>query len=263
MLVVISLSIISLDLNGRTHSITSGLKSVANSVFSPLRHGVTDILNPIGSFLSGAVHYGSVQSENEKLAATIGRLQENKAASAFENEQLRRITALEHLPFLPALSKVMAQTTDQFASNFTQTITIDKGRSDGVDVGMPVIGAGGLIGQVIQSFHHSAVVQLITDGQSKVGVTFGTANATGIVDGQGPGDEMTLDLVPPHTAVHKGETVYTSGLNAAAFPAGIPVAHIASFHDSPGASQESITVAPNADLGQLAYVDVVQWAPSL
>ncbi len=68
-LVVVSLSIISLDLNGRTHSLTSGIKSVANSVFSPLRHGVVDIFSPIGNFFAGAVHYGSVQAQNEKLAA--------------------------------------------------------------------------------------------------------------------------------------------------------------------------------------------------
>ena len=63
-LVVVSLSIISLDLNGRTHSVTSGIKSVANGVFSPLRHGVVDILSPIGDVFAGAVHYGSVQAEN-------------------------------------------------------------------------------------------------------------------------------------------------------------------------------------------------------
>ena len=156
-----------------------------------------------------------------------------------------------------------AQTVDTYASNFTATITIDKGRSDGVDVGFPVVGAGGLVGQVIQAFHHTSVVRLITDGQSKVGVTFGPSNQyTAIVDGQGPGNDMTVDLVPPHTPVHKGEVMYTSGLQAAAFPAGIPVALVSSFHTAAGASQESIDVDPAANLSQLAFVDVVQWVPS-
>ena len=43
-------------------------------------------------------------------------------------------------------------------------------------MGYPVVGAGGLVGQVIQSFHHTSVVRLITDGQSKVGVVFGPGN---------------------------------------------------------------------------------------
>lgn len=260
-LVVVSLSIISLDLNGRTHSLTSGVKSVASSVFSPMHRGMVDILSPIGNFFAGALHYGTVQAENQELAATIGKLRAQEAEKGFENTQLRRLMALENLPFLQSLPTETAQTQDQYSSNFTQTITIDKGRSDGVDVGMPVVGAGGLVGQIIQSFHHTAVCRLVTDGQSKVGATFGQGfNA--IVDGQGPGNDMTADLVPPHTPVHRGEILFTSGLQAAAFPMGIPVARVTSFHTGAGASQESITLAPVADLSQLSYVDVVLWSPA-
>jgi cell shape-determining protein MreC len=114
---------------------------------------------------------------------------------------------------------------------------------------------------VIQSFHHSAVVQLITDGQSKVAVTFGNG-LTATIDGQGPVSSMTADLVPPHTALRKGEPMFTSSLDAAAFPPGIPVARVQSFHTSTGAAQETITVRPEAELSQLAYVDVVLWEPA-
>ena len=56
--------------------------------------------------------------------------------------------------------------------------------------------------------------------------------------------------------------MFTSSLDAAAFPPGIPVATVRTFHTAAGASQETIKVDPAADLGQLAYVDVVQWVPS-
>ena len=259
-LVVLSLSLISLDLNGRTHSLTSGIKSVANDVYAPLRQGVLDVINPIGNFFEGAFNYGSVQSQNERLQRTIGQLRAQQAERGFEQRQLRELLALAHLPFLQSLPTVTAQTVDQYSSNFTATITLDKGRADGVDVGYPVVGAGGLVGQVIQSFHHTCVVRLITDGQSKVGVTFGN-QLTGIVDGQGPGRPMTADLVAPHTPLHKGEIMFTSGLDAASYPPGIPVASVTSFHTAAGASQESIEVKPVADLSQLAYVAVVQWVP--
>ena len=83
------------------------------------------------------------------------------------------------------------------------------------------------MGQVIQSFHHTCVVRLVTDGQSKVGVTFGPAERStpGIVDGQGPGNSMTADLVPPHTPLHKGEVMFTSGLRGGGLPAGDPGGH--------------------------------------
>jgi rod shape-determining protein MreC len=259
-LVVLSLSLISLDLNGRTHSLTSGIKSVANDIYAPLRQGVVDITSPIGSFFAGAFDYHSVQSQNEQLQRTIGQLRAEQAERSFEQAQLRQLLALQNLPFLAQLPTVTAQTIDENSSNFTATITLDKGRADGVDVGYPVVGAGGLVGRVIQSFHHTCTVQLITDGQSRVGVTFGN-QLTGIVDGQGPGNDLTLDLVPPHTPLTKGQKLFTSGLNAAAFPSGIPVATVEAFHTAAGASQESVTVDPAANLGELAYVDVVQWEP--
>ena len=261
-LVVISLSLISLDLNGRSHRITSGLKSVANDVYAPLRQGVLDIISPIGNFFAGAFDYGSVQAQNEQLQKTVGQLRAEQAERSFQANQLRQLTALQNLPYLQSLPVVTAQTVDQYASNFTATVTLDKGRADGVDVGFPVVGAGGLVGEVVASYHHTCVVRLVIDGQSKVGVTFGTKQQyQGIVDGQGPGNDMTADLVPPYTPVHKGEVMYTSGLQAAAFPPGIPVATVSSFRTAAGASQETIKVDPAADLSQLAYVDVVQWVP--
>jgi rod shape-determining protein MreC len=258
MLVVVSLSIISLDLNHRTHSVTSGVKSVANSIYSPFRSAVVDILSPVGNFFAGALHYGTLHQENEQLQATIGQLRQEKAEQGFEKTQLRTLLSLENLPFLGTLPTVTAATQDIDSSNFTMTITIDKGRSSGVDVGMPVVGAGGLVGQVIQSFHGSAIVQLITDGQSKVGVTFGN-DVTGVIDGEGSGSAMTAQLVPPHTVLHKGEKMYTSGLDAGSFPAGIPVR---TFHSTAGASQETVSVKPEANMNELGYVDVVQWEPA-
>jgi rod shape-determining protein MreC len=262
-LVVLSLTIITIDLNGRTHSLTSGVKSVANTLFSPLRGVVVDILSPIGNFFAGSLHYGALQSENEKLQATVGKLRAEQTEKGFENAQLRNLTALENLPYLQSLPTVTAQSINQDNSNFTSTITINKGRGDGVDVGMPVVAAGGLAGLVIQSFHNSAVVQLVNDGESKVGVTSTNGVVTGTVDGQGPDKSMTLDQVLPLTPVHKGQIMFTSGLDASAYPAGIPVARIVAFHTTPGAVQETITVAPEADLSRpLAYVDVVQWEPT-
>jgi len=260
-LVVLSLSLISLDQNTRTHSLTSGVKSVANDVYAPLRQGVLDIISPIGNFFAGAFNYGSVQAQNERLERTIGELRAAQLEQGFEKNQLREITALQNLPFLQSLPTVTAQTQDEYSSNFTATITLDKGRADGVDVGYPVVGAGGLVGHVIQSFHHTSVVRLVTDGQSKVDVTFGS-QLLGIVDGQGPSSSMTADLVAPHTPLKKGETMFTSSLDAASFPPGIPVATVRTFHTSAGANQETIDVDPAADLSQLAYVDIVQWVPS-
>ncbi len=261
-LVLISVTIISIDESGRTHSLTSGIKSVASDVFTPLRNGTNDVLRPIGNFFAGAVNYGSVVQENHNLQRQLGqlRLQANEQPSL--ERQLRDLMALQHLPFLGSIPRVMAQTVATDVSNFAATIEINKGRSEGVTLGLPVVGAGGLVGQVVAATHDTATVRLITDGQSKVGVTIGTTNNQATVDGQGPGTPMTADFIPPGTPIAKGEVMYTNGLAGAEYPPGIPVAYVTSIKALTGASQLSVTVEPMANLNQLSYVAVVQWQPT-
>lgn len=260
-LVLVSVTIITIDQSSRTHAVTSGLKSVASDVFDPIQSGVDDVLRPVGNFFAGAFNFGALQQENEKLQHTLGQLRQQAAADGYQRQELQQLLALDHLPFVAGLPKVTAQTVAVDTSNFAATITIDKGRADGVDVGMPVVGAGGLVGQVVQASHHDATVRLLTDGQSEVGVAFGAAQTPATLDGQGAGNAMTLDFVAPGTAISVGQRLYTNGLQGGEYPKGIPAASVTSIRAVPGAEQETVTARPLANLRQLWYVDVIQWAP--
>jgi len=260
-LILVSVTVISLDESGRTHDLTSGVKSVASDVFSPLRSGVNSVLEPIGNFFAATVDYGPLLEENHKLRARLGALEQQVEEKAFAARQLQELLALQKLPYLNHLPTVTAQTQSIDVSNFATTIGIDKGRAEGVTLGDPVVGAGGLVGQVVEANHGTAVVRLITDGQSRVGVTFGNQKYA-TVDGQGPGTPMAASFIAPGTKVRKGEQMFTNGLQGAAFPPGIPVAFVTSVHTPSGADQEDVQVQPLANLDTLAYVDVVQWSPS-
>jgi rod shape-determining protein MreC len=262
LLVLVSLTVITLDETGHTRHLTSGIKSVANDVFSPLRSGVDAVLRPIGDFFAGAVNYGALQNENEQLQATIGKLRQQQTEQAFQQRQLQQVLALQNLPFLGNLPTVTAQTESVDISNFASTIEIDKGRGQGVDVGNPVVGAGGLVGQVVQASHGSATVRLITDGQSKVGVTVGTTPTSATVNGAGSGQALSVSFIAPGTPLQRGEALFTDQLQGAQFPAGIPVGFITGFHTVPGATQQTVSARPAADLSELAYVAVVQWQPA-
>jgi rod shape-determining protein MreC len=227
-------------------------------------NGAHNILRPIGDFFAGAVNYGSVVTENQKLQHEIGALRQQAADGPSQARQLRelqRLFATAQLPSLAQLPTVTAETTATNPSNFAATITIDKGRSQGVTLGDPVVGAGGLVGQVVQANHDSATVRLITDGQSHVGVSFGSAQ-TATVSGQGSDDPMTADFIDPGVPVHLGQRMVTNGLAGAQYPPGIPVCFVTSVRTVAGAAQQTVLCQPIANLDNLAYVDVVQWSPS-
>lgn len=262
-LVLISVTVISLDESGRTHSITSGIKSVATDIFSPFRSGVQDVVHPIGDFIAGAVHYGSLQQENQQLRAEIGRLRQQAAEEAHaraELSQLQHDLRSRGLSSVATVRAIAAETIARGQSDFTATVTIDKGRSSGVAVTDPVVGGGGLVGKVVQASHSTAEVQLITDGQATVPVTFGTPPTYAVLQGQGPGVPMRATFITSRTAVRVGETMYTNGQAGAGYPKGIPVSRVTSVRTVPGATHKDVQVEPLADLGTLAYVDVLQWS---
>jgi rod shape-determining protein MreC len=104
-------------------------------------------------------------------------------------------------------------------------------------------------------------VRLITDGQSRVGVAFGPHQTPATLDGQGAGQPLTLDFVAPGTSIHTGQRLFTNGLQGGEYPKGIPTAFVTSVRAVPGANQEAVSAQPLANLHQLWYVDVIEWAP--
>jgi len=263
LLVLASITIITLDARGGFHRITSGLRSVAADAFAPIRSSVNDVTEPVGSFLAGAVHYGAVRQQNQKLQQEINQLKMEQSSEAGAEQQLRQLHALLNLPFLGNLQTVPAEVTNFGTSDFAATVGISVGRNDGVQLNMPVVGSGGLVGQVVQTSHGTATVRLITDGQSEVGVSYG-ANGTSyaVLNGEGAGKPLTASLVPANTHLTVGEIFSTSGLQGAVFPGGIPVARVVSSKTGTSASEESVTLQPLADLAHLRYVSVLQYGPN-
>jgi rod shape-determining protein MreC len=262
LLVLAAVTIITLDARGGFHVVTSGLRSVAADAFAPVRSGVNAIVEPIGSFLAGSVHYGAVREQNQKFQQEIDRLKGAQAGESDAEQALKQLSALLDLPYLGNLQTVPAEVTNYGTSDFAATIGIGAGRSDGVQVGMPVVGAGGLVGQVVATSHHTATVRLITDGQSAVGVRYGPPpGSLAVLTGQGSGKPLAASLIQANTPLTRGEVFTTSGLQGAAYPAGIPVARVVSSSTGNAASEESVSLQPEADLAHLRYVSVLLWGP--
>jgi rod shape-determining protein MreC len=262
-LVLASLTIITLDARGGFHRITSGLRTVASDAFSPIRSGVDDVIEPVGSFLAGAVHYGSVRQQNQKLQSEIDQLRSERTTQVDIEQRLKQLSALLHLPFVGNMETVPAEVTNYGPSDFAATVDISVGRDDGVQLNMPVVGMGGLVGQVVQANRSTSTVRLITDGQSQVGVRYGPgSNSLAVISGHGPGKPLSADLVPTNTPLPAGTTFITSGLPNADFPGDIPVATVTSTSNGTSASQESVNLQPLADLSHLRYVSVVVYGPS-
>jgi rod shape-determining protein MreC len=263
LLVLASITIITLDYRGDGHGAIHSLKNAASDAFSPVQRGVNAVTHPVGSFLAGAFNGGQLEQENAKLRQEVGQLQQQTLSERASQNAVKAIEALNHLKWDNSVPTVTAQVISQNPSNFAATVEIDQGTASGVEVGMPVVGGGGLVGSVIATSSSTSTVQLITDYGSQVGVTFGSSSGNQAqVNGEGIGKSLTVSYILPGTALQKGQILTTSGLPELAFPPLIPVARVTRSSSNASSTAESVTAVPTADLAQLSYVDVLQWQPA-
>ena len=196
-----------------------------------MRSGVDDIVEPVGSFLAGAVHYGAVRQQNQKLQTEIDQLRSQAAAQADIDQRLKQLSALSNLPFVGNLQTVPAEVTDFGTSDFAATIDISVGRDEGVQLNMPVVGAGGLVGQVVQANHTTSTVRLITDGQSPVGVRYGTGDQLALAVLRRSRAGQAADRQPGaqgNTPSPRARSSSPAGCPTPSFPRDIPVATVVS-----------------------------------
>ncbi len=264
-LVLASVSAITLYYRGHARTAVSGARSVALDVMDPIGHLVAGIVHPVEHFIQGSLSYGSLSRENVKLEQEIVSLKAQLGAGALTQNELNQLKAQANLPYVGATPSIKADVVLSTPSNFESSIVIDKGTSSGVADGMPVVSGSGLVGLVEQTARSSCVVMLITDPSMKIGVRFFAGKAQGeqqgVVDGEGLGNLLRAEYVSPVDIVHKGEIMYTSGLEGGIFPPDIPVGTISRISNVSGTTTPHVELSPLADLTNLQYVTVILWEP--
>ncbi len=137
------------------------------------------------------------------------------------NRRLKRLLALQRR--LPTAA-IAAQVTARDASVWFQSLTLDKGESDGVRPGMPVMAPEGAVGVIASASAHASRVLLLTDPNSGIDVLVQRSRVRGIVSGIL--DEGTvLKYVKRSEDVRVGDFVVASGMDGV-FPKGLPVGRV-------------------------------------
>ena len=245
-----------------TGGLVAGAKSAAHAVVFPFSWAADFVARPVGHMVAGMVNYSDIEAQNERLRYLLGQATLRADENASAARQLRQLTQALHVPVASTLGTVMAQVTVISPTNFSATVTIDKGQDDGVMQGMPVVADGGLVGRVVAVSSHSSTVRLLSDTGSVVGATFGNGLTSVLISGEGINNPLSVTQIPVTAALGVGSLLSTNGLQGGLFPPGLPVGRVSKLLINPGASSYSVSLTPTANLNNLAYVDVVLWEPS-
>ena len=263
-LVLAALTLVTIDARSNGSGVLSSVRSGVSDAFSPLQRATHAALAPIGNFLTGAIDYGSLKAENQKLRQQIAGLQNQAVSSSASEQAAQQLLQEMNLPFVGSIPTVAVQVIDQGFSNFDNSLTINKGTDSGVAPGQPVVAAGGLVGSVLSVTAHTSTVRLLTDPSFAVGVSLPGGNV-GSAGGQGRAEPLhiTIDstnLAPP--VIKPGDTVVTSGLALEKFPKGIPVGRVSKVTTPAGAAEPNISITPLVNAAQMSYLQVLLWSPA-
>lgn len=261
-LVLLSITLITLDFRGEGSGIIDSIRDGATDALAPVRDAADSAFSPVGDALHGVTDYGDVKDENARLRSRIDELEGQAMQGEANRKELAEALQLLGVSFIGDIPTVAARVVGAPVSNFEQTIELDVGSNDGVDVDMAVVSGDGLVGRVVQVSRTRATVRLVTDPASSVGVRFTKSGEVGIAEGEGADRKLSIGFVDIGVEVAPRELAMTSGLNDSVFPAGIPVGRVAKASSSPGELQQDVTMSPVADLNHLRFVRVLQHRPN-
>lgn len=195
-----------------------------------------------------------LQQENVLLLDELSRLR----SASEQNEILKQMIDLRD-SYEFDLHPVLIVSKNLTGIN--NSITINAGTEHGIKVGMAVINADGLVGQVIITGERFSQVLPLYNRLFRASVNIQGSRAYGVASWPGATPfELVVNFVPKTIPVEPGMIVETSGLSNQ-FPPNIPVGAILRSVPVPGQDTQLIYLEPFASLYDIAEAFVVLFDP--
>lgn len=210
------------------------------------------IENSAGYFISKKNLNEEIQrltKENQLLQLDAARMEEMRQ----ENENLRHlVSALAATTDHVVTTEVIGRPADPFS----RRIQIAAGALDGVQVGMPVIGPFGVLGQVSRTVSHQSEVTLISDHKSRISVINNRTGQIFLLAGTGDSGLLTVAFAQPSADLQPGDELVTSGLDHL-YPKAVLTAIVKSSTYVPGEAYRRVEATAAADLTDVQFATVV------
>ena len=203
------------------------------------------------------------QDERDRLQRERDSLRGEVAQLQVQNRELEQLKGLQEMNIAGGLHQyapVQSRVYQRSPSTWYQTVTINKGSSDGVAVDDPVVNGQGLVGKVKSVSDGNAVVMLLTDQDFGVSALAPRRGEPGsITPIPGAGGDLLFDLVDNAEKIRQGDLVVTAGTSSqrlpSVYPRSILIGTVKRIEEGDGDLDRRIHVAPAADL---LHLDIVQ-----
>ena len=240
------LSIVLMAIDQRGHYIPR-LRGTIGTTMEPFYHLVDWPFRTAESLGRQFQSREELQQKNDALHSALLAQEADLQRLQTLREENRRLRALlqgsEALIFKTEFAELVRVDLDPFSHR----VMINKGSSDGVEIGQAVIDAQGVMGQVEDVQLHMSRVRLISDPNHALPVQINRTGLRTVAFGTGETGALVLESVPLEADIREGDLVVTSGLGNR-FPGGYPVATIAEVLREEGQTFAEVTARPLASL---------------
>lgn len=237
---------------------TQTLASPLQSTSSKVSGATSGIFQQIWNFRSTAAENEQLK---ERLAKAESKLHTARQAEA-ENERLRTLLDLHEKS---DIKSIPARVIARDPSIWFNTITINRGTTSGVEVNMPVVTGGGVVGRVITVSPWASQVMLLTDEKAGAGAVvgqLGQSGALGSVRGRADLGVGVIEMryVSGLEQVEVDDYVMTTGQDGI-YPPGLNIGKVVDVKKGTATQAHQILIQPGAQLDHLEDVAVLLYHP--
>jgi rod shape-determining protein MreC len=144
---------------------------------------------------------------------------------------------------------------------FTRKIVIDKGLTQGLKAGMPVIDGSGVVGQVTNVGTFTSEVTLVTEKGQSVPVMLVRNGLRAVASGSGKDGSIDVPFMPVSADIQNNDLFVTSGIDGT-YPPGLVVATVTSVEKNAAFVFARIAAKPAAGVDNNRFVMVLPTPPA-
>lgn len=201
------------------------------------------------------LYYNRTHSEYVRLRKEVDVL---KARMIGLEEVIKENSRLEKLLDFKrrvVYSSVAARVIGRNPSYWNSSMIIDKGEKDGIQLGMPVVNASGVVGKIAEIDKDTSNVVLLTDPNFSVAALIKRPRENGLISGTLQG-VCRLSYINSNADIRVGDKVITSKLSSS-FPEGLFIGEIIQINEDQKSPSLECFIKPAVSFSQIEEVIVI------
>lgn len=239
------------------------VRTWAQTVAAPFQRVTSSVAETTAGFFRRLASLRGASAENANLKQRIEQMEVELGQTRRAVDENERLKGILDLKEKSTYNTVIAGVIARDPSLWFDTVTINRGRMSGIELNMPVVTPGGIVGRIVSTGPWVAQVMLITDERAAAGAVVGqldNSNALGSVRGLGEKGLLEMRYVSGLEKVEVGDFVLTTGQDGI-YPSGLIVGQVVEVRPGSSTSPHVIRVKPGARLDSLEEVAVLQYRP--